>query len=173
MGSCADVRRELKRIGLLLQQDKKLPSVVGIITGESLSTSWWGHRRGNEIFQCIESLENEAIAANLISGKVTFIHKRLWPALVTIGNARERWQTTGLAAKPGVKESRERLLAHAEQVHTEKGRHEIRFQPWAEFASGRGVVTIDLDRARAEIESAAEALGSASRLLPWHRLARR
>lgn len=173
MGNCTDVRRDLKRIGLLLLQDKKLPSVVGIITGQSLSTSWWGHPRGQEIFNCLESLDEQAIATNLINGKVTFVDKRLWPAVVAIGSSGEPWQTAGLGRNPKTKEIRERLLQFAEEVHTESGRHETRLKPWSEFARERGVVTIAAEAARAEIESAAMALGTTSKSLPWHRFAKR
>lgn len=172
MGNCTDVRRELKRIGLLLLQDKKLPSVVGIIIGESLSTSWWSHPRGQEIYGCLESLDDQAIATNLINGKVTFVHKRFWPAVVAIGSSGEQWQKAGLGRDPKPKEIRERLLQFAEEVHTESGRHETRLKPWADFARERGVVTIAAETARAEIESAAMALGSTSKSLPWHRFAK-
>ncbi len=170
---CNDVCRELKRIGLLLLQDKKLPSVVGIITGESLSTSWWSHSRSQEIFKCLEALEKVAIATNLISGKVTFVHERLWPAVVSIGAAREPWQKAGLGRNPTTKEQRERLIAYAEEIHTESGRHETRLQPWEEFARERGVVTIAAEAARQEIEAATLTLGTTSRALPWHRFATR
>lgn len=173
MGNCTDVRRELKRIGLLLLQDKKLPSVVGIITGGSLSTSWWSHPRGQEIFSCLESLDDQAIATNLINGKVTFVDKRLWPAVVAMGRSRQPWQTAGLRRDPKPKEVKERLLQFAEDVHTESGRHETRLTPWADFARERGVATIAAEAARAEIESAAVALGSTSKSLPWYRFAKR
>jgi hypothetical protein len=39
----------------------------------------------------------DAVAVRLVSGKVTFVHRRLWPALVAIGTAREPWQTRGLS----------------------------------------------------------------------------
>ena len=173
MGNCSDVRRQLKRFGLLLLQDKKLPSVVGIITGESLSTSWWSHPRGQDIFACLESIEDEAIATNLINGKVTFVDKRLWPAVVAIGSSGEPWQTAGLGRHPKPKEVKERLLQFAEEVHTDSGRHETRLKPWGDFARERGVVTIAAEAALAEIEAAAMALGSTSKSLPWHRFTRR
>src|SRR2546421_344290 len=86
----------LKRFGLLLLQDKKLPSAVGLVTGKHVSGSWWSHPRAHEIFRRLEELD-EAIATKLIGGKVTFIHPRLLPALAAVGAARERWQTHGLS----------------------------------------------------------------------------
>jgi hypothetical protein len=35
----------------------------------------------------------------LISGKVTFVHRELWPALIAVGMARESWQMNGLSRK--------------------------------------------------------------------------
>ena len=173
MGNCADVRRELKRIGLLLLQDKKLPSVVGIITGEALSTSWWSHPRGQDIFQCLEAIEEKSIATSLINGKVTFVDKRLWPAIVAVGSSREPWQKAGLRGKPAKKDIKERLLAYGEEVHTDKGRHETRFKPWSEFARERSIVTIAAEAARQEIEAAALTLGCSPKSLPWQRFASR
>jgi hypothetical protein len=163
--TCQTVRKELDRIGLLLMQDKTLPSVVGIITGESLSKSWWSHPRAQMIFDCLQSIEETAIAVNLIAGKVTFVHRRLWPAIVAVGSSRQRWQR---GAKT-IKEKRERLIAYAEEVHTPAGKHEMRLQPWSEFARNRGVVTISVEAARMEIEAATVLLGSTSKSLPWHR----
>ncbi len=44
------VLAELTSRGLLLKQDKAIPSVVGILAGESLSTSWRSHPKGRLIF---------------------------------------------------------------------------------------------------------------------------
>ena len=37
----------LEEHGLLLLQDKTLPSLVGLIAGEPVSGSWWGHPRAH------------------------------------------------------------------------------------------------------------------------------
>ena len=86
------------RHGLLLLQDKNLPNAVTEITGEHVSGSWWSHPRSHEIFWTIEQLpEKEVITTKLIGGKVTFVHRKLWPALFAIGSAREAWQMRGLS----------------------------------------------------------------------------
>ena len=183
--SCAEVRRRLERYGLLLLQDKKLPSIVGTFAGEGLTTSWWSHPRGQEIFLCLGQLEDEALATRLIGGKVTYVHKRLWPAVASAGAANERWQTSGLstearsllraikrgpvAAKGAVaKELQVQLLVVAEEVHTESGRHELKLESWAAWAKRKRVKLIEPDAGRIEIETAAAALGAPPRSLPWH-----
>ena len=49
------VLRLLREHGLLLQQDKTLPNVVGLVAGEMLSRSWWDHPRAHIIFRCLGS----------------------------------------------------------------------------------------------------------------------
>src|SRR5260370_30664127 len=113
---CDSVRRRLEEIGLLLLQDKKLPSAAGIMTGETLTTSWWSHPRSHEIFRCLETLEDDAVVTRLIAGKVTYVHRRLWPALLAVAMSNEPWQRAGPDATP--RELQERLALPAEEVHT-------------------------------------------------------
>ena len=144
--SCAKVRRDLEKFGLLLLQDKKLPSIATIIAGEPMSKSWWSHPRSQEMFNCLEAIEDEALTTRLIGGKVTFVHKRLWPALA--------------AAKMPVEDS----------VHTESGRHEKRVESSRVWSKRMRVTPLEsAAEGRAAIESAAAALGATLSALPWHR----
>lgn len=171
----------LKKHGLLLLQDKKLPSVVGIITGEQVAGSWWSHPRSHEIFRRLEELEGDAIATKLIAGKVTFVHRNLWPALAAVGAAREPWQMHGLspaarkllarvdrearvrASGPPSKELQERLLVKAREEHTESGRHETALEPWPSSS-------LTAVEGRRQLDAAALKIGANARLMPWNRL---
>ena len=75
---------ELHKRGLLLMQDKRIANVVALIAGEPLTSSWWSHPRAHEMFRTLEKLTDhrDVLASRLIGGKVTFIHRRLWPALL-------------------------------------------------------------------------------------------
>ena len=88
----------LEQHGLLLLSDPVLPSVVGIIVGEPLRASWWGHPQGGTIYRVSSALEErpEVLVTKLVAGKVTYVHARLWPALIAVANAREPWQVDGL-----------------------------------------------------------------------------
>jgi hypothetical protein len=90
--------RSLQEYGLLLVSDARAPSVAGIVTGESVSGSWWGHSLSHDIFRVNELLANspDITTAKLIYGKVTFVHRKLWEALVAVGNGRESWQMANL-----------------------------------------------------------------------------
>jgi hypothetical protein len=89
----------LERYGLLLFSDPALPSLVGIIVGEPLRSSWWGHPRGNVIYHAMNALDQEArvLSTKLVASKVTYVHQRLWAAVFAIGCAREAWQLDQLS----------------------------------------------------------------------------
>jgi len=189
MGTCTDVERAIAKHGVLLVQDKIALDVVGILAGEKLSTSWWGHAAGQKIFACLERLDDDpdVLATRLVAGKITYLHRRLWPAFLAIARTQGSWQTNGLSSdavrlfdsvkKSGTratgraaKELQERLLAHAEQVHTESGRHETQLEAWSRAQKTRDVVSAkDIDAAQTEIEAAICEIGGSATALPWHR----
>ena len=184
MSTCRDVQRALAKHGLLLLQDKNALDVVSMLAGEKLSTSWWGHAAGHTIFACLERLDDDPdVIATRLLGKVTYVHRKLWPAFLAIATAREPWQMEGLtpdartlfdavqradARATGriARELEERLLVHAAQVHTESGRHEMQLQAWPRVAKTRG---IDPARDDAAIEAAVESIGGKAAALPWRR----
>jgi hypothetical protein len=193
------VLRELAARGLLLKQDKTLANVVGLVTGESLRTSWWSHPKGRVIFAVLAELADhpDVLFAKLVHGKDTLVHRSLWPALHAVGAAREAWQTDGLSSagaellvrldaeasvrasgKPA-KELQLRLLAPAREVHTESGRHATELESWSTWAArvgcrplrpGRSARSAGPARAgREALEAAALELGAPLTALPWPR----
>jgi hypothetical protein len=93
------VIEELQTFGFLLLSDAALPSVASLVAREPIRGSWWGHPRSHAIFQVTEQLADhpDVIAIKLISGKVTYVHRSLWPALYSVAVAREPWQLDGLS----------------------------------------------------------------------------
>lgn len=93
------VQRQLEKHGLLLLADAKLPCVVTVIAGKPVRGSWWAALAGKLIYNTANELEaqQDVQILKLISGKITFVHRRLWPALYAIGAARETWQTGALS----------------------------------------------------------------------------
>jgi hypothetical protein len=96
---CAGLLAALERDGLLLLSDAALPSLVSLVVGAPIRGSWWGHPRGSDIYRLSNELADhpDVMMAKLVSGKVTYVHRRLWPALIARGVAREGWQTDGLS----------------------------------------------------------------------------
>jgi hypothetical protein len=163
---------ELREHGLLLMQDKKIASVVALITGEALATSWWSHPRSHEIFRTLEKLgdDRDVLVTRLIAGKVTYVHRRLWPSFLAIAASGAEWQKRGLRAKPSTRELQERLLVAAEEVHTESGRHEMRTQTWHAWAKEHAAkIPRVTPAAYAELEEEAVKIGATARMLPWNR----
>jgi hypothetical protein len=151
--------RKLQDDGLLLLSDKSLPNVVSMVAGPKVKGSWWGHERGHEIFNELEKLEAhpDSLTTRLVSGKVTYVHRRLWPEILSVATAREDWQLHGLngAARrllskvdrdgevrtdkmesfkglgEAAREIEKRLLVYTEEIHTEKGFHAKALMAWS------------------------------------------
>ena len=177
----------LRRHGLLLKQDRALPNVVGLVTGEVLSGSWWSHPRAQEIFAVLHELVEraEVLETKLIGGKVTFVHERLWPAWLAVATSGESWQQAGLSAAArqlltevrrageregsgaAVKELERRLLVRSEQRHTESGRHVLVLESWPRWAKRCDVHALPTAEGKTALELAASSLGAPIRALPW------
>ena len=65
-----------------------VPSLAETIGGGPIRGGWWGHPMGHEIFAATEAIaDNEdVLVCKLIDGKVTYVHRRLWPALVKVAD---------------------------------------------------------------------------------------
>jgi hypothetical protein len=189
-----DVVGQLETDGLILEQDKKVVSVVGIITGETLRGSWWSHPKGREIFSVLTALRDhpDILFVKLVGGKVTLLHRRLWPALLAVAGSNEPWQTAGLsrearnllarvrrdhvpsASGTAARELQERLLVHAVEVHTETGAHTMALEAWATWAKHAKVRGMsEVRHGRKLLEETALALGILPITLPWHRFGRK
>lgn len=96
---CERAARAVERYGVLLEADAVLPSVATLVAGEPVRGSWWGHRRGQAIYAVAGALGHrpEVVVVRLVLGKLTFVHRRLWPALLGVAAAGEPWQTEGLS----------------------------------------------------------------------------
>lgn len=183
-----DVMIALRAHGILLKQDKQVPSVVGILTGESLRGSWWSHPQSHSIFSVLSALAEspEVALTKLLNRKDTFIHKQLWSALLAVGRAREDWQLQGMSGEcvrllylvdqsdtvmatgPAAKELQFRLLVTAQQVHTEDGRHEIALESWARWSRRLRCKALKSSaEGRRDLELATQRLGAPMKWLPW------
>lgn len=179
----------LTRHGLLLKQDKSIPNVVGIVTGESLRTSWWSHPKSHLIFSVLTRLADDpkVLLAKLLDRKDTLVHSSLWPALLAVGSAREQWQIQGLSALAAdllkrvdlgntevrgtglvAKELQIRLLATAHEVHTDSGRHELLLESWSAWSERVGCKPLKSSQdGRQKLEQATVGLGAPLQALPW------
>ena len=93
-----EIFAELKATGILMVTDKLLPSVVAKVVGEPVRGSWWGHPKSKDIYNINVRLAEhpDVLVSKLLSGKNTFVHRRLWSALIAIGGSNESWQLNRL-----------------------------------------------------------------------------
>jgi hypothetical protein len=92
-----------------------VPSLAEAIAGAKFRGSWWAHPESRRMFRIFETVRAspQVLTCRLVGGKVTFVHRRLWPALARLAS---RWPKSGLAA------------IHEE--HTAEGRHRTRVTPY-------------------------------------------
>ncbi|HVP60860.1 MAG TPA: hypothetical protein VMT11_09895 [Myxococcaceae bacterium] len=178
------------RMGMLFLHDARKPSLTALVAGEPIRGSWWGHPAGRRIFQVASALEErgDVLFVPLLSAKVTLVHRRLWPALISVGEARAPWQMDPLtpharellgeveragrvrASGPSSKVLARSLLVHAGQVHTEAASHATELVSWSEVRRRHSIdQRLAPQDARSSLETTASQLGALS-ALPWKRM---
>lgn len=93
-----DVMPLLVEHGVLLASAKgPIPNVAELVAGEPIRGSWWGHPAGHDIYRALNALAEspDVVRLRLVRGKVTLVHRRLWPALVRLA---DRFDPAALAA---------------------------------------------------------------------------
>ena len=106
----------VQRHGVVLQSARgPVPSLAEAIAGGPIRGSWWAHAKSHEIFQASQAVcdSAEVLVCRLVDGKVTYVHRRLWPALVK------------LAAR-----FKKDALAKVREEHTRTGAHKTMSQPF-------------------------------------------
>ncbi len=109
----------VEKHGVVLASAKAdAPRLIEAILGEPIKGNWWTHPRSREIYAVLKAVTDDqsVLVCRLIDGKVTLVHRRLWPSLVRIAK----------------RFSPERLT-QVREVHTATGRHETRevaFPAW-------------------------------------------
>ena len=181
------LHREFAERGLLLKQDARLPDVVGFLAGGPIRGSWWAHPGAHALFDALQEFAAgpDCLEVKLVAGKDTFVHRRLWPAVLGAALENAAWQTEGLsaaavllleslekgervkAAGPPAREILTRLLAHGRQIHTEAGTHVLELEPWEAWRRRKKAKPLGADDARAHLEAALLSLGGRAELLPW------
>ena len=79
----------VERHGIVLQAARgPVPSLAEAIAGGPIRGSWWGHPKGHEIFRIAEAVSDspDVLVCRLVDDKITYVHRRLWPALVKLAS---------------------------------------------------------------------------------------
>lgn len=118
------------------------PSLARAIAGEAIRGSWWGHAKAPVIFLCSRAIREsrEVLVCRLLGGKVTYVHQRLWPALVRLAG---HFDPARLAA--------------IREVHTAAGKHKVEitaFPKWVPSKVRRAAVRLTVEQAVAVLQGA-------------------
>ncbi len=116
-----------------------VPSLANAIAGESIRGSWWAHERSRAIFALTRSIRDhpDVLVCRLIDGKITYVHRRMWAALVRVAG---RFPT--------------RNLARVQEKHTASGRHvneEVAFPGWVSRELSAEASALDAEEALATL----------------------
>ncbi|HEX9700148.1 MAG TPA: hypothetical protein VGD06_11865 [Acidobacteriota bacterium] len=116
-----------------------VPSLAEAIAGEPVGGRWWSHPKSREIFAVTRAIRDsdEVLVCRLIEGKVTFVHRRLWPAIV---------RAAGRIPADHLSQVRE--------VHTSSGRHvteEVPFPDWVPSSVRAAARSLSEEAALAEL----------------------
>lgn len=95
-----------------------VPSLAERIAGAPIRGSWWAHALSHEIFKLTRAVREspDILVCRLVDGKITYVHRRLWPSLVRVA-----------------KRFPSKRLAQVREIHTNSGRHiikEVAFPGW-------------------------------------------
>jgi len=107
------------RHGIVLQAARgPVPSLAEAIAGGPIRGSWWGHPKANEIFRAADAVcsSPDVLVCKLVAGKISYVHRRVWPALVKLSSRLPRKQ-----------------LARVWEEHTPTGAHRSRSQAFPKW----------------------------------------
>jgi hypothetical protein len=117
--TAAKALRFIEEHGVVLVSAKgPVPRLTEAIAGGTIKGSWWSHPKSRQIFAILEVVteSEEVLVCRLVKGKITLVHRRLWPALVLLAN---RFPPD--------------RISKVIQEHTASGRHvnkEVPFPSW-------------------------------------------
>ena len=131
----------IRQQGVVLEAAKGLePSLVAKIVGDPIIGSWWSHPNGHEIYELTQKIrESKAVLiCTLAKGRITYVHKRLWPAFVRLASM----FPSG-------------ALDKVQEVHVVSGRHQrqdIAFPKWVTGPILEAAHELSENEARSQIQ---------------------
>ncbi len=128
--------------GVVMETAKgPVPTLAHGVVGEPIRGSWWSHPKAHSVHAATREARDsgDILTCRVVRGKVTLVHRRLWPALVRIARHLpvER-------------------LASVREIHTPSGAHQVEENPYPKW------VPSDVKKASQRLtrDQAIQALGS-------------
>jgi hypothetical protein len=101
----------VERHGVVLESGRgPVPVLAQAVAGQELRGNWWGHPKRRAIFRATRAVRDssDVLVCRLIDGKITYVHRRVWPALVRLARLVDR-----------------RRLGAIREEHTASGAHRL------------------------------------------------
>ena len=143
----------VEKHGVVLEGSRgPVPSLAEAIAGEPIRGSWWGHKKGKSIFWASRAVRDsdDIVVCRLVGGKITYVHRRLWPALVRLAKLIDK-----------------NRIAAVRETHTKTGAHKVvtvPFPRWVTPETRRLAETLSEEDARTQFGGWIDACLRGSRL---------
>ncbi len=111
----------VRKHGIVLEAGSgPVPSLAEAVAQGPIKGSWWSHARGKLIFALTRALRDsdDILVCRAAKGKVTYVHRRAWPALVRLSDRLPRER-----------------IAQIKEVHSSSGRHVIQTTAFPKWVS--------------------------------------
>jgi len=137
----------VQRHGIVLESSRgSVRNLAETIAGAPIRGSWWGHPLGHAIFAATRAVREseDVLVCRLVQGRVTYVHRRLWPALVR------------LADKLDV-----RRLAAIREDHAASGAHQLHetpFPDWVPATAKKAALKLSEEEAVRQLDRVKETL---------------
>jgi hypothetical protein len=91
------------------------PNLAEAVAGEHIDGSWWAHKKGRAIFRATRAARDsdQILVCRLVCGKITYVHRRLWPAIVRLAESLEK-----------------KTISALREEHSSSGAHRVRMIPF-------------------------------------------
>lgn len=101
--------RYIREHGVILESAQgPVPNLAETAVGQRIRGSWWAHPKRQDIYFLTRAVRDsdDILVCRLMHGKITYVHRRLWPALVRLANHFDKLD-----------------LRRIREVHTSRGEH--------------------------------------------------
>jgi len=132
--------RFVEEHGVVLESGRgPRPILADAIAGEPIKGSWLKHRKAREIFRATRAVRDcdQILVCRLVGGKITYVHRRLWPAIVRVANSLDK-----------------KALAALREENTPTGAHRVHaipFPRWVPQDVRQAAKNISLEAARLQL----------------------
>lgn len=108
--------RFIEQHGVVLEGGRgPRPNLAEAVAGEQIHGNWWKHQKGRAIFEATRAARDsdQILVCRLVSGKISYVHRRLWPALVRLAKSLDK-----------------NTISALREEHSSSGAHRVRTIPF-------------------------------------------